>query len=109
MKQERIICAAIWYQEYEPYLHNKEFIPYHPKNIDQGIVLCGHRHGSIIQTFLALTKLRTASTCKDCSGAHVQGFLTTHNRFVDRKEARDIFIECGGKPEFNELYSEDLY
>jgi len=36
MKIEYITCAAIWYKE----LPNQHFLP---KNIKEGLVVCGHR------------------------------------------------------------------
>ena len=58
---------------------------------------------------LMLTSKRTVTFSEDGVGEHVQGFLTNKNRFVDRTEAAEIFIACGGKPKFRELYSEDIY
>lgn len=42
--------------------------------------------------------------------SEVQGFITTKNRFVDRKEAAEIAYSAGqiASPK-DELYSEDLY
>lgn len=95
---ERIICAAIWYKDFEMPIHS-------PNNIDRGVVLCGFRHGHIISQILSLTGKRTCEV-----GESVQGFITSKNRFIDRKEAHQLFIDNGGTPEFNnELYSEDLY
>ena len=95
--EEKLLCAAIWYKDYESPVHNV-------KNIEKGIVLCGYRHGFIMGQFKALTGKRTPSF------NHEQGFLTSKNRFVDRVEAREMFIKAGGIPEFSkELYSEDLY
>lgn len=97
MKKEYILCAAIWYKDFTPPVHNV-------KNIDRGVVLCGYRHGYIMGQFKTLTGNRTPAF------NHEQGFLTSKNRFIDRKEAHKLFIENGGIPEFEkELYSEDLY
>ena len=103
MKDEKIICAAIWYKNFDKPQHS-------PINIDKGVVLCGHRHGHIIGQMISLTGLRTVKSGEDSVGEYVQGFLTSKNRFLDRKEALILFKENGGKPDFNdELYSEDLY
>ena len=77
--QEKIMCAANWYKD----------IPCEmpPINVDRGLVLCGFRHGFIINEMHELTKLRTCTFGEDACGNHVQGFLTNHNRFVDRNEA----------------------
>jgi hypothetical protein len=102
-RQEKIICAAIWYKEQHTPVHG-------PINIKKGIVICGHRHPHCIGAFNALTGLR--SVTPDC-GEYEQGFLTSHNRFVDRKEGFDIAANAFqlGVTYANqtELYSEDLY
>lgn len=95
--EERIICAAIWYKDFSKPIHSVV-------NVDSGVVMCGYRHGYIMGQFKALTGSRTPLH------NHVQGFLTTKNRFIDRIEAHKLFVSYGGVPEFkNELYSEDLY
>lgn len=105
---ERIICSAVWYKE----LELKKSVPpsvYLPKNIDKGIVFCGHRHGHCIYAKCAITGLRDAE-----SGEYEQGFLTSKNRFVSREEGLQIALcenqvmdlrEVRG----NRLFSEDLY
>lgn len=102
--KESIICAAIWYKD----LPTQEHLL--PCNVKEGVVLCGWRHGCIIQQMKALTGLRTVKFGNDSVGTTVQGFLTNKNRFLDRKEAHTLFKEFGKIPEYeNELYSEDLY
>ncbi len=81
---ERILCAAIWYKD----LELKKDIPikfYLPINIEKGVVFCGHRHVQCLYTKHVITGLRDAE-----SGEHEQGFLTSLNRFVDRREAFNI-------------------
>lgn len=100
--KERILCAAIWYKEQNTPM-------YRPLNADVGCVVLGHRHPHCIHTFKALTGKRTVTP--EC-GEHIQGFLTSDNRFVDRKEALNIAIEAGqfiGNCYSNGLFSEDLY
>lgn len=102
---EYILCAANWY----PFLELKRVIDDGltlPKNLDHGIVFCGHRHPQCMYQMISLTGLKQHE-----AGGEVQGFLTSKNRFVDRKEACEIFKSLGGKPQFSntELYSEDLY
>lgn len=104
---ERIYSAAIWYKklEIERKLHN-------PTNIDEGIVVCGHRHADIITTVFNLTGLRTCTNGEDCTGESVQGFVTDSNRFVNRVTAKVIAEKAGqiiNPTKFNELYSEDIY
>lgn len=104
--EERILCAAIWYKEFDKPVHS-------PINIDRGVVLCGHRHGHVIGEMKALTGLRTVTFADDGVGEHVQGFLTSKNRFVGREEAAKIALACKQIEKLNysniELYSEDLY
>jgi len=100
--KEYILCAAIWYKDCPLGL-------YGPKNIDRGIVLCGHRHPGIIHQHVTLLGKSAFQM-----GDNEQGFLTSTNRFVDRTEAYQIAVSKGqvvkdsssGK---KELFSEDLY
>ena len=81
MIQEKILCAAIWFPEY----HKR---PTHgPKNVDSGIVLCGRRHPDVIGQWAALTGTSLPA-------AHLQGFLTSDNRFVDRVEGLIIAVQA---------------
>ncbi len=102
--KERILCAAIWYKD----MPTANFLP---KNITEGVVVCGHRHGHCIATFVAITEKRSVIPE---AGGYTQGFLTNLNRFVDRKEALLIAVVAnqvnerqGASP--SELFSEDLY
>lgn len=100
---EQILCAAIWYKEFESPSHNVI-------NIDKGVVVCGHRHGHCIGIMKSLANKRTVTFAPDAAGEHEQGFLTNKNRFVDRKEAAKIAIAAEQCIEGIEtLYSEDLY
>lgn len=98
--KEYIICSAIWYKnEQHPHLN--------PVNITEGLVICGHRHGHCIYTYKALTGKRTVLT--SC-GPYIQGFLTSKNRFVDRKEGAIIALEAGQiEKKLKTLYSENIY
>ncbi len=106
--KEKIICAAIWYKE----LPTQRLLP---KNIDRGIVICGHRHGQCIDIMKTLGELRTVTFSPDGVGEHEQGFLTNTNKFVDRLEAAEIAVKSGQvyrsflhNPRVG-LFSEDLY
>ncbi len=102
---EKIICAAIWYQE-RPTQH------YLPTNIDKGVVVCGLRHPHCIHTMKALSGLRTVTFASDGVGEHTQGFITSKNRFIDRKEALSIARAASQIIHDNyisQLHSEDLY
>lgn len=80
MNKERILCAAIHYDD-----DGKIYFE-QPVNIKIGFVICGYRHKNcewvdnrkITQDFY-----------------HIQGFLTSFNRFVDRKEAFKIALDTG--------------
>lgn len=95
MGKEIVICAAI------------NFPSYH-------IVVRGHRHSDCVHTLLRMGK----------DTMHVssqEGFITSRNRFVGRKEGYEIQITAGVKSVLEdtdhadgaylngELYSEDLY
>ena len=104
MNEERVLCAAIWYKEILPIKDH----PCKPRNINKGIVLCGWRHSDVIAQMCGLKGLRT-----DHISDHEQGFLTSKNRFVDRREAFNIASEShqirGAMYDRNELYPEDIY
>jgi len=102
-KQEYITCSAIWYKE----LPTMKFLP---TNVDKGLVICGHRHGHCINTLSTMSKLRTVTLAPDGVGEHEQGFLTSHNRFVDRKEGGEIAFAAKQTEELKTfLFSEDIY
>lgn len=105
-KIERISCAAIWYKD----LKLKKIIESNvlPVNCDKGLVFCGHRHPHCMYSMSSITGLRSVTTQV---GEYIQGFLTTFNRFVDRKEGARIHVANGGKLNYSSetLYSEDLY
>jgi len=105
---EKILCSAIWYSELElkKELSHNAFLP---NNLDRGVVFCGFRHIHCINTKYVLTGLRDAE-----SGKYEQGFLTSHNRFVNREEALQIALQENqiidlNKIRSNKLFSEDLY
>ena len=86
MKAEMIVCSAILNDSAPP------------------IMICGLRHNDCLKTNHIL----------DIDESGFQGFLTTENRFVDRKEALRIAIQSGqvkeGRTHSNGiLFSEDLY
>ena len=103
---ERILCSAIWYKELPlknpDVLQIKGFAPY---NIDRGVVFCGWRHPNCMYQMIAIYDIKNHE-----AGESIQGFLTSKNRFVDRKEGAEIHIKNGGELNYsNQLYSEDLY
>lgn len=103
-KKEYILCAAI---------HLKNDIPRtkgSPVNVEYGLVICGRRHSDCYHILKVLSP-KTEFPDRDC-----QGFITSHNRYVDRSEAFLIAKENGqmwhtlfdGDDE-GQLASEDLY
>lgn len=106
--EEYILCAAIWYKD----LPTQRLLP---KNVDKGIVVCGHRHGHCIDIMRSLGTLRSVTFGPDSVGENEQGFLTSKNRFVERIEAGEIAVRQGQvqsdlliNPLIG-LFSEDLY
>lgn len=99
MKKEYIICPAIYYTT-----DKAEQIVFRPTNTDRGLVVCGYRHNVIINQYFDMTLKRTAQV------PHIEGFLTSKNRFVNRAEAALVAHEAGqiDKPK-RELFSHDLY
>jgi len=94
--KEKILCAAIWYDDGKEYFHQ-------PQNIKTGYVICGVRHNNCISLHSSLTGLKT-------NASNVQGFVTDKNRFVDRNEGADIAFKAAQIDKHrNLLYSEDLY
>ena len=100
---EYIICAAIHYPDL------KVKLVYNPKNIQSGVVVCGRRHHNIIE-------LASLSIPKSIAQTSIEGFLTSQDRFVDRKEALIIAQKAEQIRETpkiwfkgDNLYSEDLY
>ena len=97
---EIVICAAIWVDDKKKHYHQ-------PTNIETGIVFCGHRHCSIY------SQLDAYKINQNDHG--VQGFLTSHNRFLTRKEAAELVksnsqeMVMDRKSIRDNLYSEDLY
>lgn len=93
-----IICAAIWFLDGKKYVHQ-------PRNVESGIVICGRRHHNCYLTICPdgnFDKLKNTE--------NVQGFLTSDDQFVDRKEGARLAISIGQIDKFTEcLFSEDLY
>ena len=107
---EYILCAAIWYKELplrdEEILRHRGFSPY---NVDKGIVFCGWRHPNCMYQMVAITGKRSVESEV---GENIQGFLTSQNRFVDRKEGLEIALKANQVINIHygsQLYSEDLY
>lgn len=83
----RIICAAI--------------------RTKRNVVIRGHRHNDCIRT-----AHRVPSITQEDITYRTDGFMDSHNQFVDRKEAKAIATESGQVIEdhdIKDLYSEDIY
>jgi len=107
---EYVACAANWYKDL-PLIKDdfpQGFI--RPLNCDRGMVFCGLRHHICLYIMVAMTGKRQCE-----AGKEIQGFLTSKNMFVNRKEALEI-ARAAGQVNENELgnpliglFSEDLY
>lgn len=105
---EFILCAAIHYKDFEHWHNDYDKIPvqqYMPTNIDTGIVVIGYRHAQCLRLLQAVIGIEQLPLTN-----HTQGFLTSKNRFVDRKEAANIAIAANQcEKTVTMLFSEDLY
>jgi len=102
-KPEYIICAAIHFND------NKEH-PHQPRNIKSGFVICGRRHHNCYVISSLLNGESITGYMNEVNGKAIQGFLTSKDRFVGRKEAGAIALDQKQiTNETNCLFSEDLY
>lgn len=106
--KEIILCSAVWYKDLP--LVKKIEHNVRPVNCDRGVVFCGFRHPHCMYTMVSVTGKRSVEVEV---GEYEQGFLTSKNRFVDRKEAwiiaereGQIKRQSGG---YGTLYSECLW
>jgi hypothetical protein len=98
--KETILCAAVWFKDGKKYKHQ-------PLNIKSGFIICGQRHHNCFMTF-SILRDKTIKQFKygDC----IQGFLTSYNNFVNRKEGGVIAYDARQILKPTEyLFSEDLY
>lgn len=105
MKKEYILCAAIHYDDGTKRVHQ-------PKNIGTGIVVAGRRHHNCIITVAELMGKNWKKDHLPLEKNSIQGFITSHNRFLNRQEAWTLAIESGqieADEKENTLFSEDLY
>lgn len=87
--------------------------------LPDGYVIRGHRHDDCYLVLLGLRKrddLKEPRYDKATAHEAIQGFMTSGNRFVDRKEAAKLMREARwpnprtGEPfDADILFSEDLY
>lgn len=75
---------------------------------EEGIVIRGHRHHDALRA-------AGLAFCRPKHGEDAQGFITSRNRYVDRREGRRLQEAAGigsyapGGYRGDLLYSEDLY
>lgn len=98
--KEYILCAAVWFKNGKEYEHQ-------PVNIQMGFVVCGQRHHNCFMTY---SIIKNKNIKQSSYGTVIQGFLTSNNRFVDRKEAGEIAFMAEQINKLTHcLFSEDLY
>ena len=98
-----IICAAIWFKDGNKYSHQ-------PKNVDSGLVVCGRRHHNCFLTAFELNGGKNIKGLNELNSTAIQGFLTSDDRFVDRKEGGEIAFKAKQTEKLEDcLFSEDLY
>jgi hypothetical protein len=98
-KPEYVICAAIHFMD--GIIHEHQ-----PKNVSNGFVVSGRRHHNCF--FIAHVCL--ADSYSEVKGDAIQGFLTSKNIFLDRKDAGALAFKVGQiKTPTDCLFSEDLY
>lgn len=99
-----IICAAIWYQDGNKHEHQ-------PRNIDSGFIVAGRRHHNcFITTYILNGKEETHENIRNENWKIVEGFLTSDDKFVNRRQAGEIAYNAKQTSKLKEvLFSEDLY
>ena len=113
--KEYILCASIHFDDGKEHSHQ-------PKNIETGFVVCGRRHHNCYTSLQAIAETLGIADEKalkliERAGRDVQGFITNHDRHVDRKEAyliakeaNQILYGAGMTDKENQiLISENLY
>lgn len=102
-KAEYIICAAIHFNDGKKHLHQ-------PRNITEGFVICGRRHHNCFTIAALLNGGSVTSYMSEVNGKLIQGFFTSKDIFVTRKEAGKIAFEQKQISKQTDcLFSEDLY
>lgn len=86
-QKEYVLCAANWYNDGEK--HESQ-----PINCTTGFVVCGRRHHNCISTFAMIVGFPYGERGHKIHRTEIQGFLTSRNRFVSRKQALLIAIEA---------------
>lgn len=113
MTKERILCAAIYFNDGKVYDHQ-------PKNIEIGFVVTGRRHHNCYATLSSIGKVLGLEDKALRSFERIdrdnQGFITSSDRYVSRaeafiiaKEMNQIFHKMHCDDYEGILISEDLY
>jgi len=115
MKSEFILCAAIWINDNK--VHKEQ-----PQNIEIGFVICGRRHHNCYQTIEDLkgdvNEYLKSINMSDNDYREHQGFITSLDRYVNRKEGFKIAkannqilfgLSASNNGEDSILISENLY
>lgn len=113
MIKEKILCAAIWFND-------GNYYPHQPVNIDSGFIVTGLRHCNCYSTLSSIGRTLgiegIAKNAFERIDRDNQGFLTSSNRYVDRKEGfkiakenNQIFHKMHDGVIDGILCSEDLY
>ena len=88
--KEFIICAAIWINDNQQHEQQAE-------NIEIGFVICGRRHHNCYQTIKDLkgdvNEYFKSLNMSDTDYRKHQGFMTSLDRYVDRREGYKIAKE----------------
>ena len=102
--KEKIISSAV------VFWNNNSQTEFRNPNNDEGVLMAGKSHDKIYKTIKSLTGKIELDNPKNEFGEFQEGFLTSTNRFVDRKEAWLIAKQNNQLTEEgflkNELYSE---
>ena len=79
----KILCSAVYVDDGEKYEHQ-------PINIKTGFVVCGRRHHNCFMSLQLIFKDLKSMIPYKKEGKVIQGFLTTDNRFLNRKESLKV-------------------
>lgn len=103
-RPEYLMCAAIWFDTGKTPQDPRVL----PRNKKDGFLICGRRHHNCYGTLFSLLGHIGA---REVEHKGVEGFLTSRDRFLDRKEAQEFGTETGQVTSIigSTLTSEDLW
>jgi hypothetical protein len=103
MNKEFILCASIWVNDGQE--HGQQ-----PVNIDTGFVICGRRHSNCYQTIKDLkgdvSEYFKSLGIRNENHREHQGFITSLDRYVDRKEGW-VIAKANNQVQFGLVASEN--